>query len=128
MINQDFNSISELIDSFPDEEVCIKHLEELRWNGYIVSPFDNTSTIYKCANKKYKCKNTSKYFNVKTATLFDKTKVKLQKWFIAIWLVTSHKKSISSIQLGKDINVTQKTAWVMLQKIKSCFNIENNND
>ncbi|AHJ13052.1 IS1595 family transposase [Sulfurospirillum multivorans] len=128
MINQNFKSILELISAFPDEETCIKHLEELRWNGYFVSPFDRTSTVYKCSNHKYRCKNTSKYFNVKTGTLFDNTKVKLQKWFMAIWLVTSHKKGISSLQLAKDIDVTQKTAWFMLQRIRACFGIENNND
>lgn len=128
MINQDFKSILELINAFPDEETCIKHLEELRWNGYVVSPFDRTSTVYKCSSHKYRCKNTSKYFNVKTGTLFDNTKVKLQKWFMAIWLVTSHKKGISSLQLAKDIDVTQKTAWFMLQRIRACFGIENNND
>lgn len=128
MINKDFNSILDLINAFPDEETCIKHLEELRWNGYVISPFDRTSTVYNCSNNRYRCKNTSKYFNVKTGTLFDNTKVKLQKWFIAIWLVTSHKKGISSIQLSKDINVTQKTAWLMLQRIRACFGMENNND
>jgi len=128
MINKDFNSILDLINTFPDEEACIKHLEESRWNGHVVSPFDRTSTVYKCSNNRYRCKNTSKYFNVKTATLFDNTKVKLQKWFIAIWLVTSHKKGISSIQLSKDINVTQKTAWFMLQRIRACFGMENDND
>lgn len=128
MINEDFNSILDLINAFPDEETCIKHLEELRWNGYVISPFDRTSTVYKCSNDRYRCKNTSKYFNVKTGTLFDNTKVKLQKWFIAIWLVTSHKKGISSLQLAKDINVTQKTAWFMLQRIRACFGIENDNN
>ena len=42
-------------------------------------------------------------------------------------IITSHKKGISSIQLSKDINVTQKTAWFMLQRIRKCFGIENNN-
>ncbi|MEW6552520.1 MAG: IS1595 family transposase [Campylobacterota bacterium] len=128
MINKDFNSILDLINAFPDEEICIKHLEELRWNGYVVSPFDRTSIVYECSNSRYRCKNTSKYFNVKTGTLFDNTKVKLQKWFIAIWLINSHKKGISSLQLAKDINVTQKTAWFMLQRIRACFRIENDND
>lgn len=128
MINKDFNSILDLINAFPDEETCIKHLEELRWNGRVVSPFDRTSTVYNCSNNRYRCKNTSKYFNLKTGTLFDNTKVKLQKWFIAIWLVTSHKKGISSLQLAKDINVTQKTAWFMLQRIRACFGMENDND
>lgn len=128
MINKDFKSILELIKSFPNEQVCINHLEELRWNGNVISPFDEYSKVYVCKDNKYRCKNTGKYFNVKTATLFDNTKVELQKWFLAIWVVTSHKKGISSIQLSKDIHVTQKTAWFMLQRIRNCFGIENNNE
>jgi len=128
MINTDFNSIIELINKFPNEQACIDHLEILRWNGFVISPFDEFSKVYKCKDNRYRCKNTSKYFNVKTGTLFDNTKVKLQKWFIAIWLITSHKKGISSLQLSRDIAVTQKTAWFMLQRIRKCFGIENNND
>lgn len=128
MFNKDFNSIIELLQAFPDEETCIKHLEELRWGGVVVSPFDENSKVYICKNGKYRCKNTGKYFNVKTNTLFDNTKIELQKWFLAIWLVTSHKKGISSLQLSKDISVTQKTAWFMLQRIRKCFGIENDND
>jgi len=128
MINKDFNSILELIETFPNEQSCIDHLELLRWDGYVISPFDEFSTVYKCKDNKYRCRNTGKYFNVKTGTLFDNTKVKLQKWFIAIWLITSHKKGISSAQLARDIAVTQKTAWFMLQRIRKCFGIENNND
>ena len=127
MINKDFSSILELLQAFPDEETCIKYLEELRWNGHTISPFDADSKVYKCKGNKYHCKNTGKYFNVKTNTLFDNTKIKLPKWFLAIWLVTSHKKGISSMQLAKDLDVTQKTAWFMLQRIRKCFNIENNN-
>ncbi len=128
MITQDFNSSLELFDTFPDEQSCINHLEQLRWNGFVVSPFDPTSKVYKCKDNKYRCKNTGKYFNVKTNTLFDHTYIPLRKWFAAIWLVTSHKKGISSLQLSRDIDVTQKTAWFMLQRIRNCFGIENNDD
>lgn len=124
MINKDFNSIIELIKTFPNEQSCINHLEELRWEGIVVSPFDKTSKVYKCKGNKYKCKITGKYFNVKTGTLFDNTKVPLQKWFVAIWLATSHKKGISSLQLSRDIEVTQKTSWFMLQRIRECFGEE----
>lgn len=128
MINKNFNSILELVQTFKDEQTCIEYLEDLRWGGIVVSPFDETSTVYKCKGNKYRCRNTGKYFNVKTNTLFDNTKIPLQKWFIAIWLVTSHKKGISSLQLSRDIDVTQKTAWFMLQRIRKCFGIENDND
>lgn len=123
MINKDFNSIIELVKTFPDEQSCINHLEEIRWANGVISPFDSSSKIYKCKDNKYRCKNTGKYFNVKTNTLFDNTKIALQKWFLAIWLVTSYKKDISSLQLSKDIDVSQKTAWFMLQKIKACFGL-----
>ena len=128
MLNKDFNSLIELVQTFRDEQTCLEYLEELRWGGYVVSPFDESSVVYKCKGNKYKCKNTGKYFNVKTNTLFDSTKIELQKWFMTIWLVTSHKKGISSVQLAKDIDVTQKTAWFMLQRIRKCFGIENDND
>lgn len=125
MINQDFNSIIDLIKAFPTQQSCIDHLEELRWNGNVVSPFDSESKVYNCKGNKYKCKNTGKYFNVKTNTIFDNTKIELQKWFLGIWLVTSHKKGISSLQLGRDLNITQKSAWFMLSRIRKCFGIDN---
>jgi len=126
MFNKEVNSILDLINAFPNEQTCIDHLEKLRWNGNVVSPFDKTSKVYDCKGNKYKCKNTGKYFNVKTNTIFDNTKLPLQKWFLAIWLVTSHKKGISSLQLGRDLNITQKSAWFMLQRIRNCFNIDSN--
>lgn len=126
MINIDFKSIRDLLKAFPDEQTCIDHLERLRWNGNLVSPFDENSKVYKCAGNKYRCKTTGKYFNVRTATLFDNTKVELQTWFVAIFLITSHKKGISSVQLSKDLNVTQKTAWFLLHRIRNCFGIADN--
>jgi len=123
MINIEFKSIIELVKAFHTEQTCIEHLEKLRWNGKVVSPFDETSKVYKCAGNKYKCKTTGKYFNVRTSTLFDNTKIELQTWFIAIYLITGHKKGISSLQLSRDLNVTQKTAWFMLQRIRNCFGI-----
>ncbi|MCH2217608.1 MAG: IS1595 family transposase [Flavobacteriales bacterium] len=125
MINKDFNSILELINAFPNEQTCIDHLEALRWNGDVISPFDSTSKVYNCKGNKYKCKNTGKYFNVKTNTIFDNIKLPLQKWFLAIWIVTLHKKGISSLQLGRDLDITQKSAWFMLQRIRNCFGIDN---
>lgn len=124
----EFKSLFDLQSAFPTEQACIEHLEELRWGDVVVSPFDATSKVYKCKGNKYRCVNTKKYFNVKTDTLFENTKTPLRKWFMAIWMVTSHKKGISSVQLAKDIDVTQKTAWFMLERIRKCFGSENNND
>lgn len=121
MFNREIKSVLDLIRFFPSEQSCIDYLDALRWNGDVISPFDSTSKVYVCKGNKYQCKNTGKYFNVKTSTIFDNTKIELQKWFLAIWLVTSYKKGISSVQLSKEINVTQKTAWFILQRIRNCF-------
>jgi transposase-like protein len=124
MFNKEIKSVLDLIKAFPDEQTCIDHLEILRWDGDVISPFDATSKVYKCKGNKYQCKNTGKYFNVKTNTIFDNTKIELQKWFLAIWLVTSYKKGISSVQLSKELDITQKSAWFLLQRIRNCFGID----
>lgn len=120
-----FNSLADLVATFPDEQTCIEYLEEYRWHGKVVSPFDPTSKVYKCKGNNYKCRNTGKYFNVKTDTLFHKSPIPLIKWFMAIWVLTTHRKGISSVQLGKEIGVTQKTAWRMGMLIRDCFKLDN---
>lgn len=122
--DKEFKSLIDLINNFPDEQSCIDHFTEMRWEGNVVSPFDPSSKVYVCKGNKYKCKNTGKYFNVKTGTIFDDSKIKLRKWFIALYLVTSHKKGISSHQLARDIGVTQKTAWFMLHRLRYAFEHE----
>lgn len=117
----EFKSIIELTQKFHSEQICIEHLETIRWNGNVVSPFDPTSKVYKCAGNKYKCKNTGKYFNVRTATIFEDTKMPLQKWFMALYIFSSHKKGISSHQLAKDLDITQKSAWFVLHRLRYAF-------
>lgn len=116
-----FKSIFDLLKAFPDEQTCINHLEQLRWAGNVVSPFDSTSKVYKCKGNKYRCKNTGKYFNVRTETIFEDTKLPLQKWFMALYIFSSHKKGISSHQLAKDLDITQKTAWFVLHRLRYAF-------
>lgn len=123
MINKQFKSVIELVKAFPTQEICIAHLEQLRWAGNVVSPYSDTAKVWKCAGNKYKCSSTGKYFNVCTNTLFDSTKIELPTWFLAIYLITAHKKGISSLQLSRDLNVTQKTAWFMNHRIRNCFGI-----
>ncbi|WP_226177046.1 IS1595 family transposase [Hymenobacter lucidus] len=116
-----FKSLLDLVKAFPTDEACLLHLEALRWNGTPVSPFDPTSRVYKCAGHRYKCKNTGKYFNVKVGTIFEDTKIPLQKWFMALYIFSSHKKGISSHQLARDIDVTQKSAWFLLHRLRYAF-------
>ena len=75
---QKLNSFKYLFDlqkAFPTEKACIKYLELIRWNGKVVSPFDETSKVYKCRGNMYRCKNTGKYFNVRKMTLFEASNI-----------------------------------------------------
>lgn len=121
----EFKSIFDLLKAFPTEEVCIEHLERLRWNGNPVSPFDPASIVYICKGNRYRCSKTKKYFNVRTGTIFDNTKLPLQKWFMALYIFSSHKKGISSHQLAKDISITQKSAWFVLHRLRYAFDHDN---
>lgn len=117
--------ILNFMEAFPTEESCIRYFETLRWGDKVMSPFDSSSKVYKCANGKYKCRNTGKYFDVKTRTVFASTKLPLRLWVYAIFIFMSHKRGISSCQLARDLGVTQKTAWNMLHKIRQFMYSQN---
>ncbi len=125
MLDINFENKESLLQTFSTEEKCIAHLEALRWNGKVISPFDNTSVVYSCKTNTYKCKNSGKYFNVKTGTLFHNTKVDLQKWFVAIWIVSLQNKRINSVALCKELGITQKTAWYIIKRIRHYLNSKN---
>ncbi len=116
-----FKSLLDFLKSHPAEQNCINYFEKLRWGNKVVSPFDPSSKVYKCANNQYRCKNTSKYFNVKTGTVFRNSKISLQKWLWALYLFSSNKKGVSSCQLAKHIGITQKSAWFLLHRSRYTF-------
>lgn len=119
MMENDFNNLIELQKYFSDENICWDYLEKLRWNDKVICPFCHGEKHYKFKNSRiYKCASCKKKFNAKVGTIFENTKIPLSKWFVSIYIATSHKKGISSLQLGKDIGVTQKTAWFILHRIR----------
>lgn len=121
---RDFDSLFELMDYFNTEEACEKYLAIIRWNGNPICPYcesDNVKVL-EGATKRLKCYGCKKQFGVKVGTIFHDTKISLRKWFIAIYIITAHKKGISSHQLSRDIKVTQKTAWFILQRIRETYN------
>lgn len=117
-------SLFDLLNSNPSEQDCIKYLEKIIWEGKPpISPFDPTSKVYSCSNNRYRCKNTGKYFNARTGTVFRNSNISLQKWFHALFLFASHKKGISSYQLTKHISITQKSAWFVLHRLRHISDI-----
>jgi len=112
-----FKSLPKLLDYFKDNATCIEFLEQQRWGKNPICPHCGSKVIYK-TNRGYKCKDCTKKFTVTVGTVFENSKIKLTTWFAAIYLCTAHKKGISSLQLHRDLGITQKTAWFMLHRIR----------
>jgi transposase-like protein len=120
-----FKSLPALLRHFKDEAICLAYLEKQRWDGVPTCPCCNgTEKIWE-TNRGYKCGVCLKKFTVKCGTIFENTKVPLNLWFAAIYLATAHKKGISSLQLHRDLGVTQKTAWFMMHRIREIMKAKN---
>lgn len=123
----DFKSKLELVRYYADEENCKKLLAQQRWGDSPACPHcGNAGKIY-ITSRGYKCgdKDCHKKFTVITGTIFENTKIKLNLWFEAIFVITAHKKGISSHQLAKDISVSQKTAWFILHRVREMLKDKN---
>ena len=120
---QEFNSLIDLALVFKDEKTCIDHFRAVRWPNGVVCPHCGSCEVYDLADGTHKCKQIecAQKFSVRYDTIFQDSKISLQKWFMAIYLVTSHKKGISSCQLARDIGITQKSAWHMLHRIRAAI-------
>ncbi len=116
---QQFDSLIEMMEVFSDEQVCIDHLRAIRWKDGAFCPHCGSTKVYHFKdNRNHKCGDCRKRFSIRVGTIFEDSKLPLRKWFMAIWLITSHKKGIASTTLAKDLKVTQKTAWFILHRLR----------
>ena len=114
-----FKNVIQLLDYFKDEETCKQYLALQIWNGKPTCPHCNADKPY-VTNRGYKCSNKEchKKFTVTVGTIFENGKIPLRYWYAAIYLCTNHKKGISSHQLARDLDITQKTAWFILHRVR----------
>jgi transposase-like protein len=114
-----FNNLKDILTKFSNENTCREFLIQQRWNGKPICPKCGCETIYRIEeNKRLKCGHCHYKFSVTVGTVFENSKIKLSTWFAAIYIATAHKKGISSIQLHKDLGISQKTAWFLLHRIR----------
>ena len=123
-------SAFQTFEKFPDNESARLHIERLRWNGRPVCPRCGFSERQYPQNRKnepghYICASCEKNYTVRTGTIFERSHVPLNKWLFAIYLVVTARKGISSLQLSKEIGVTQPTAWFMLKRIRKACEDDN---
>lgn len=114
-----FKTLIELLDFFKDEDTCRKYLEQQRWGGTPACPFCGVVNPYR-TNRGFKCrdKQCHKKFSVTVGTVYENSKVPLRTWFAAIYLGTSSKKGISSLQTARQLGITQKTAWFLNHRVR----------
>ena len=117
-----FNSVISLMSYFDSDDKCKQAIIESRWSdGDVVCPYCGGHHCVTRKDGKFRCKHCGKNFSCLVGTIFENTKLPLIKWFLAMYFISSHKKGISSYQLATNIEVTQTTAWYMLQKVRLLY-------
>jgi transposase-like protein len=116
-----FKNLHELLDFFKEEKTCKDYYEQKRWGGNVSCPHcGNAGKIYR-TNRGFKCgeKLCGKKFTVISGTIFENTKISLRVWFGAMYLISTGKKGVSSLQLAEQLGITQKTAWFVNHRIRA---------
>ena len=117
-------STYQIFTLYPDEASARTYLEKRRWpTGTICPGCQEAKRITTRKGGFYRCNACKLDFTVRTGTIFERRHIPLNKWLYAMYLLMTARKGISSLQLGKEIGVTQKSAWFMLQRIReACGN------
>lgn len=124
-------STYEFLTRFPNADAARTYLEERRWPKGAICPA--CGCIERIQARKitgyFRCLNCKTDFTVRTGTIFERSHVPLDKWLYAMYLMATARKGVSSLQLSKELGVTQKTAWFMLQRLReACGNDKDDDD
>jgi len=117
--------ISTIIKFRNHEKKIFEKIKKIRWKNKVYCQYCGSFLIklhqrHKNGLCRYKCFDCGRIFSDLTKTVFEYTKVPLWKWFYALY-ETSQKSGISSVELAGKLNINQKTAWRMLDKLRTCF-------
>ena len=115
-------NLLQMFQRFPDHEACIEHLEIVRWGDDPTCPNCGSPEVARKSERsrigRWNCHACKSSFNALSGTIFEKTKIPLQKWFLAIALVLDAKKSVSSWQLSRNLDMNQKSAWYLAIRVR----------
>ena len=112
-------TLHEAIAYFSTGKNALNTMIAKRWPAGVICSHCGTKNVrFMEARSAWQCRDCRKQFTVKTGTIFEDSPITLDKWLVALWLITGAKNGISSCELGRSIGVTQKTAWFMLHRIR----------
>jgi transposase-like protein len=118
-------NILKLVEFFKDENSCMEYLANLRWEKDRVCPYCKSTNISRHTEherrSRFQCSNCKSSFSPTVNTIFHNTKLPLLKWFLAISLLSDAKKSISSRQLARHLELPVKTAYSLSQRIRKAM-------
>lgn len=104
---------------FADPQVCHDFAVSMPWPEGVVCPFCQHDRVYTIKTRRmWQCKSCNKQFSVKVGTIFEDSPLSLDKWLVAIWLLTSAKNGVSSHEMARSLGITQKTAWFLEYRIR----------
>lgn len=119
MSNKITISMLELFQLFPDAESARLYLEARLWpNGCRCPVCGLGDRITARKGGYYRCNQCKEDFTIRTGTIFERSHVPLHKWLYAMYLLVTSRKGVSSLQLSKEIGITQKSAWFVLHRLR----------
>ena len=125
-------SLIEIFQMFPDDATSEKWFVDVRWPDGVRYPHCGSTNVQTGAKHKtmpYRCRDKvcGKRFSAKSKTLIESANLGYQTCAIATYLLTTSLKSVSSMKLHRDLDITQKTAWNLAHRIRKSFETEDHN-
>lgn len=121
-------SLQDAIIYFSNQDNCIEYLSSRRWPDGVICPICGAKKVSEFNSKRrtWKCgsHHPRREFSVKVGTIFEESAISLDKWLTAIWQVVNCKNGISSYELAKNLDLTQKSGWFLLHRIRLALKSE----
>ena len=117
-------SIMALGEMFPDEASAVAWFESIQWpDGRHCGKCGcvDTRAIPNAKPMPYWCRGCKSYFSVRTGTTIEKSRLPLRKWVFAVYFYVTSLKGVSSMRLHRDLDITQKSAWFMLHRLRDAW-------
>lgn len=125
-------TFQDALNYFSNEDNCIRYLVSRRWpDGIVRCPECGREAVRFLASRRlWECANNhrQRQFSVRARTIFAESHISLDQWLITIWLLANPEGKLSSYKLARRIGVTQKTAWLMLRRIRIALALLNNEE
>jgi transposase-like protein len=115
-------TLEEAIIYFADEDNAFNYAVAVRWPEGVFCPWcDSSNHSFIGTRRIWKCKDCKKQFSVRVGTIFEDSPIPLGKWFTGIWMLINCKNGVSSYEMHRALDVTQKTAWFLLHRIRAAI-------